>query len=98
MTGTPHGACRTTSPEWNPLLYISGEFSKNLSKFCKKKAPINGAPACEDFLTALLKEGKDTLRQLVRLRHHGRARLLQHLGARQIGSFKGKVSILNPAT
>ena len=45
----------------------------------------------------LLQQLQHALRQRVRLRHHGRAGLLQDLGARQGRGFCGKVGVLNPA-
>ena len=45
----------------------------------------------------LAQKRKHTLRQLVGLRHHGRASLLQYLCAREIGGFGGKIGILNSA-
>jgi hypothetical protein len=44
----------------------------------------------------LTQQRKDTLRQLIRLGHHGRASLLEDLSTRQVGGFCSEVSVLNP--
>ena len=41
----------------------------------------------------LLQQRQHALRNLVGLGHHGRAGLLQDLGARQVGSFRRKIRI-----
>ena len=43
-------------------------------------------------------QAQDALGEGVGLCQHGRACLLQNLGARQVGGFGGEVSILNAAT
>src|SRR5689334_2026212 len=40
-----------------------------------------------------LQELQDLLRQLIRLRDHRGRGLLQHLGARQVGGFRGEVGV-----
>ena len=42
-----------------------------------------------------LEQLQNTLRQLIGLRHHGGAGLLQDLGAREVGRFHRKVCILD---
>lgn len=44
----------------------------------------------------LAQQREHALWELIRLRHHGSAGLLQDLRARQVGSFQRKVRILNP--
>ncbi len=45
----------------------------------------------------LTQQFQNGLWQLIRLRHHGGARLLQNLCATQVGGFHGEVSVLNSA-
>src|SRR5882672_5379152 len=45
----------------------------------------------------LLEQLQNLLRQLVGLSHHRRRGLLQHLSARQVGCFSGKVGVLDAA-
>lgn len=52
-----------------------------------------GAPLRAGLLT---QQREHALWELIRLRHHGGACLLQDLGARQVGRFQRKVRILNP--
>ena len=50
------------------------------------------------FGFSLFEQRQHALRNLVGLRHHGGAGLLQDLGAREVGGFLGKVGIHDAPT
>ena len=50
------------------------------------------------MLNSALKQLQHALRNLVGLRHHGRACLLQYLCTAQIGRLFGEISINNPSS
>src|SRR3990167_2470505 len=56
-------------------------------------------PKCLAMSRYLLlpQQRQHTLWQLVGLRHHGGTSLLQHLRTRQVGGFRRKVGVLDPA-
>ncbi len=69
-----------------------------LSKGVEKSTGLSSHPLSDCFLpvaqpSSLLQQLQHLLRQLVGLGDHGGARLLQDLGAAQVGRFLGKVRI-----
>lgn len=101
----PEGKSRSNGPEPCHFLDISRPFKRKrlLQRTCRSRGSLvaagGGKPSdSTKGLRQLPQQGQHTLGQLVGLRHHSGTRLLQDLGTGQVGSLRGEVGVLNPAT